>query len=48
MHVVCSAHMLLLLQRIVLVDDPALGYKNGILEIPAGATFELKVEVLRT
>jgi hypothetical protein len=34
------------LQRSVLVDNVDLGYPKGMLEIPAGATFELKVEVL--
>ncbi|KAF5828072.1 FK506 binding protein [Dunaliella salina] len=33
-------------RRSVLVDNPELGYPKGMLEIPAGATFELKVEVL--
>nr|AEZ49871.1 FK506 binding protein [Dunaliella salina] len=33
-------------KRSVLVDIPELGYPKGMLEIPAGATFELKVEVL--
>lgn len=34
------------LQRIVYVDNPDLGYVKGNQEIPAGATFELEVEVL--
>jgi hypothetical protein len=33
-------------QRSVLVDIPELGYAKGQLEIPAGATFELRVEIL--
>lgn len=33
-------------QRSLLVDKPELGYPKGQLEIPPGATFELKVEVL--
>lgn len=35
-----------LLQRSILVDSPELGYAKGMMEIPAGATFELRVEVL--
>jgi len=34
------------LQRSILVDSPELGYVKGMMEIPAGATFELRVEVL--
>ena len=34
------------LQRIVYVDNPDLGYVKGNQEIPAGAPFELEVEVL--
>lgn len=34
------------LQRIVYVDNPDLGYVKGNQEIPAGAAFELEVEVL--
>lgn len=28
------------------MDDPAIGYPKGMLEIPAGATFEMRVEIL--
>lgn len=34
------------MQRIVYVDNPDLGYVKGNQEIPAGAAFELEVEVL--
>jgi hypothetical protein len=34
------------LQRIVYVDNPDLGYIKGNQEIPAGAAFELEVELL--
>lgn len=34
------------LQRIVYVDNPDLGYVKGNQEIPAGAAFELEVEML--
>lgn len=33
-------------KRSVIVDQVELGYPTGMLEIPAGATFELKIEVL--
>jgi hypothetical protein len=48
----CSALLLLLLwlggwlQRLIYVDNPDLGYVKGNQEIPAGAAFELEVEVL--
>lgn len=35
-------------QRIVYVDKPELGYVKGNQEIPAGAAFELDIEVLST
>jgi len=38
--------LLLAVQRIVYVDNPDLGYIKGNQEIPAGAAFELEVEVL--
>jgi hypothetical protein len=34
------------LQRLIYVDNPDLGYVKGNQEIPAGADFELEVEVL--
>ncbi|PNH10177.1 Peptidyl-prolyl cis-trans isomerase FKBP18, chloroplastic [Tetrabaena socialis] len=33
-------------KRTVIVDNPKLGFPNGVGEIPANTTFELKVEVL--
>jgi hypothetical protein len=36
------------LQRIIYVDNPDLGYVKGNQEIPAGAAFELEVELLST
>ncbi|KAG1670197.1 hypothetical protein FOA52_014973 [Chlamydomonas sp. UWO 241] len=34
-------------KRIILVDDPALGYgAKGVMELPGGATFQMRVEVL--
>jgi hypothetical protein len=38
--------LLLLLQRTVYIDKPELGYVKGNQEIPAGAAFDLEVEVL--
>jgi hypothetical protein len=50
---ICCALLLLLLlqlgqwlQRLIYVDNPDLGYVKGNQEIPAGAAFELEVEVL--
>jgi len=39
-------YYVLLLQRTVYIDVPELGYIKGNQEIPAGAAFELQVEVL--
>lgn len=33
-------------QRSIIVDNPELGYPKGVNELPAAATFELKIEVL--
>jgi hypothetical protein len=38
--------LLLVLQRTVYIDKPELGYLKGNQEIPAGAAFDLEVEVL--
>lgn len=35
-------------QRIIYVDNPDLGYVKGNQEIPAGAAFELEIELLST
>ena len=46
MHLTCCLLLPVLLQRSVLVDKADLGFPKGELEIPEGASFELKVEVL--
>lgn len=42
----CHATVVVQLQRLIYVDNPDLGYVKGNQEIPAGADFELEVEVL--
>lgn len=43
---VTAAAVAVQLQRLIYIDNPDLGYVKGNQEIPAGADFELEVEVL--